>query len=293
MNHSSEQRVRAKAGITRCPYCHDDLSPQEPDWLDCRWCSARHHPGCWEGHCASCGGVDSIDSRAAQRRAPLVEGPARIPGEVGKLSISRAFREGLRFYRSGVFWLLLAATLVSDVITLTTFLVLCGFMWGGLWIMGLAAHRGQPLRFADLFSATERFGALTLSVPILLILGVVGTLLAIVPGLLVGAAFNYTTPLIADKRLGLRDAWGESWRLVLLGGFGAHLGLATLTTLIALPGALAGLVIPGAGILWGVLFLPLTFGTWVSAYDQVVPRRSPVSRSPGRRPPVPQKSQLQ
>ena len=50
-------RVEAKAeGILRCPYCHDDLPDDAPDWVACRRCLARHHAGCWKdcGRCATC-----------------------------------------------------------------------------------------------------------------------------------------------------------------------------------------------------------------------------------------------
>ena len=48
------ERVRVEA--PRCPYCHDDVSPSDPEKQACSICMTWHHQDCWAEHggCSSC-----------------------------------------------------------------------------------------------------------------------------------------------------------------------------------------------------------------------------------------------
>lgn len=62
------------AGLSRCPFCHDDVRVATDAWVACEQCLARHHDGCWvEGAgCSSCAAQRAL-ARPARRRslAPL------------------------------------------------------------------------------------------------------------------------------------------------------------------------------------------------------------------------------
>lgn len=50
--------VRVEASPVRCPYCHEQVGPEDAGWVACGGCLARHHDACWDegGACAACGG---------------------------------------------------------------------------------------------------------------------------------------------------------------------------------------------------------------------------------------------
>lgn len=56
------ERVRAKASLVRCPFCHDDVRVGEQRWVACAGCLARHHAGCWgeAGRCSACGDAAAL-----------------------------------------------------------------------------------------------------------------------------------------------------------------------------------------------------------------------------------------
>ena len=97
-----------------------------------------------------------------------------------------------------------------------------------------------------------------------------GLVLLVVPGLLLGAITFYTLILIADRGDRFGDAWGESCRAVMRGGFGAHLALVIYFTALSVPAILAAVLAGPLGSLVTALFAPLTFGVFTSAYRQVV-----------------------
>lgn len=68
-----EIRLEAKPeGLLRCPFCHDDLPEEAPDWVACRSCLARHHSGCWTelGRCSACGNNRGLTIAGGRPEAP-------------------------------------------------------------------------------------------------------------------------------------------------------------------------------------------------------------------------------
>ena len=68
-----QQEVTRKLGLNRCPFCHDDVSVEQNDWVACRDCLARHHSACWEegAACGSCGSTTALETRPEKVTAPL------------------------------------------------------------------------------------------------------------------------------------------------------------------------------------------------------------------------------
>lgn len=69
-------RLGARPGATRCPFCLEDVEPDE-DVSVCRACLVRHHRECWDesGRCSGCGGktalVEAAPARASGSRLAL------------------------------------------------------------------------------------------------------------------------------------------------------------------------------------------------------------------------------
>lgn len=55
--------------VARCPYCHESVRADSPDWVACAGCLAKHHEGCWNEHgaCASCQGREALGRRKGER----------------------------------------------------------------------------------------------------------------------------------------------------------------------------------------------------------------------------------
>jgi hypothetical protein len=49
--------VKVAGSLARCPYCHEGIATDAPNWVSCRSCLARHHEDCWKERlaCSSCG----------------------------------------------------------------------------------------------------------------------------------------------------------------------------------------------------------------------------------------------
>ena len=72
---------------------------------------------------------------------------------------------------------------------------------GGLYSSALNQLRGGQVSPRDLLSAWDTFPQLLLAAILISILASIGTMLCIIPGLLVQGLFFFTIPLIIDRRL--------------------------------------------------------------------------------------------
>jgi serine/threonine protein kinase len=205
-------------------------------------------------------------------------GDDRIPpsGAPPRLSVGRAFREGIHLYGSGFFGIIFVASLIASLFTSLSVGILGGLLFGGLYIILLRVLDGKPVKLGDILAPADRFGPLLGAFLLLALGGLVGLALGFVPGMFFGAFFSYVIPLIAERRMTFRDSWSRSFRAVCDGGIAAHVLLWSLTFLLCLP-ELAGSLVPGVGTIAGALIsavlAPLTTGVWASAYRQVILRR--------------------
>lgn len=58
---SERSDVRVGHGPLRCPFCHEDVSPERS--VVCQDCLARHHDECWteSASCSSCGSLRRLE----------------------------------------------------------------------------------------------------------------------------------------------------------------------------------------------------------------------------------------
>lgn len=149
-----------------------------------------------------------------------------------------------------------------------------GFINGGVYRFALAAARGEPRSFGDVFSGGRWFGAsLTLmvfgglvSLPITVIplvmrasgapaqLQLPVTLLLLLPGILLTLAWSMTLPLIVDRGMGGVEAMKESWRIT--SGRRVDIFLAMLVVVAAMVG---GCCLCGVGMPIGMAIAPIAF----------------------------------
>ncbi|MBI3725000.1 hypothetical protein HY251_13755 [bacterium] len=77
-----KKEIVVPTSLTRCPYCHSDVSPDHNDWVVCRDCLARHHTACWwEGgkKCATCGKRKYLSAAAPKQGSREPRLPFRPP----------------------------------------------------------------------------------------------------------------------------------------------------------------------------------------------------------------------
>lgn len=74
--NTTPTRVQPQAGATRCPFCHDECTP-DAEVAVCRTCLSRHHAECWSegGACASCSGSEFLEASAVGQGQAQVEAP--------------------------------------------------------------------------------------------------------------------------------------------------------------------------------------------------------------------------
>lgn len=64
----------------RCPFCHEGVATEEPDWVACAGCLARHHAPCWrEGaRCGACGHETALVGRLEVESSASPPRPRRL-----------------------------------------------------------------------------------------------------------------------------------------------------------------------------------------------------------------------
>jgi hypothetical protein len=82
---------------------------------------------------------------------------------------------------------------------------------GGLFRAACKQIRGQQIGAGDLFGATDVTGPLAGGIFLMGLAVVAGTLLCIIPGLLVAGRLMLVTPLIVDGRMRATEAIAQSW----------------------------------------------------------------------------------
>ncbi|MFW5740991.1 MAG: hypothetical protein ACOC1F_11560, partial [Myxococcota bacterium] len=106
-----------------------------------------------------------------------------------------------------------ALQIVGGVLRLVNFFV-SAFMTGGMTLFAIKVARGDNYEFGDIFKGAPYFLSVVVA-SILVTLGVLlGTLLLIVPGIILGLGWAMTIPLVVDRQMGAIDAIRESWRMM-------------------------------------------------------------------------------
>jgi hypothetical protein len=185
--------------------------------------------------------------------------------EQKQLDIGTCFNQAWGIYKANILILLLA-TLIFQVISLFTLLILSGPLFGGYCLMLLSAMRkaDKKIELNDLFKMMNKFAPL-LGLFFLQGLAIfAGLIFLIVPGILLMTMWLYSYFMMIDKNTGVVDSMRASWNLVKGKGFWMNLTLAVIYILI---NGVSG-QIPYVGWLLNLFMVPFGVLLITSAYMQ-------------------------
>jgi len=161
------------------------------------------------------------------------------------------------------FWIFLGATFVASLIASMGIIgmVLGGPMLGGLYAMFLKKKRGQPITFGDVFVGFNTFLPLMLAYLVMGLLGGLGLLFCLLPGIYLFVAWHFTLLLVIDQRM---DFWPamELSRKMISKHWWRFFGFLLLCALIQL----GGLLLCCVGVF---LTAPIAYAASVCAYEEI------------------------
>jgi uncharacterized membrane protein len=136
------------------------------------------------------------------------------------------------------------AQLALQVVGGAAGLLVTSYMTGGIALTALKALRGQPVTFADPFSGGRFFGPVLVAVIVSSIVIAIGSLLCLVPGVIVALGVSLYSYVIVDQGLAGVDAVKRSWEMTK-----GHKMTIFLFYLIGIFVLLAGALACGIGML--------------------------------------------
>jgi hypothetical protein len=189
-----------------------------------------------------------------------------------ELDIGRCFSDAMEVYQKNLGMFVLAAFLFW-VLSIIPPLILVGPLWGGVCMMTLNAmtRDDKRIEFSDMFIGFNRFFPLIGLFLITLIAMLAGCVVLIIPGLFLMTIWLFPTYLMMDKGVGVFDALGMSYRVVMRGGFWKNFSLALLIVLISI----APEMVPYLGIIISWFVVPIAWLVNTSAYIQLVREEAP------------------
>lgn len=136
-------------------------------------------------------------------------------------------------------------------------LILSGPLTVGMYMIALAAVRGQNVELADLFAGFKKFLPSFLAYLVTMIFTIVGMVFCIIPGIFVALIYSLVYLFIIDENM---DFWPamEASRKMVMNNLGQWILLFLVIILINLAGALACCV--GLLISSPIAFLMITMG---------------------------------
>ncbi len=216
--------------------------------------------------------VASAISDVMDRPAPAPAGPLRerlLARGPGKLNLPEAFSAAIEVYVSN-FWPIFGATALFHVLSICSFGILAGPLFGGLCYAMLRTIRtGERFRFGAAWGGFGRFGALLGIFALTWICTTLALPFLVVPALVIGAIWVYASLLVLDGGLTAGEALSESARRVHRAGLGSHMGLFGI--LLLLSWSVVGLIaVPGLGSIASFFILPFVVGLVAASYEQVI-----------------------
>lgn len=174
-------------------------------------------------------------------------------------------------------------------------------LFAGQYLLAVKVVRCEPAAFRDLFAGMSKWGPICLAYFVVVLLSTLGTLLFIVPGIILALMYSFVLirfldPREGDRRLGVADAMSESSRIT-KGYRGSLFGitlllaipyivLAIILSLVALDYGIPRWLIDVIAVFGGFLFIgPVQAASFMVVYDYAL--EHPRKRSSGETPSQP------
>ena len=118
------------------------------------------------------------------------------------VDVGKCFDEALDIFPPNILPLFISAVLFS-ILSLFSLLILSGPLWGGMCFMLLNCYRREDhsVKLGDMFKTMNRFWPLLLLFFLQLILLLIGTILLIIPMLILHCFFLYTELFMIDYNM--------------------------------------------------------------------------------------------
>jgi len=232
--------------------------------MNCRYCGVELHPEV--KFCSNCGrSVQTGDEGGPESRpsefSTQVPPSPNIPKGRGEAEIGRWISAGWEMV-TGDFWLFILMALVFFILSTAVPFILQGPLMVGFHFACMRKMVSGRLDVADIFKGFNFFAPALLAMVVISVFTFLGSLLCIIPGLVIAAMYQFTYLFIFDKKLEFWPAMQASHELIKKDYFGFTLFIFVLGLLI-FAGALLCLV--------GILFtFPLYFAAVTTAYKDLV-----------------------
>lgn len=225
----------------------------------CQKCGATIEPNAQ--FCANCGETQAAGLAGAPTPPPL---PDYAPPVVttGKVETGRWISEAWKIVTADIGpWVLI--TLLFLLINSCVPLILQGPLLGGMQLAAMRKILYGRVDIGDLFKGFNRFTDLLIANIIISLFVVIGSLLCIIPGLVVGAMYQFTYLFIVDKKMAFWPAMEASHNLVKRDYLGFTIFMLVAAVLLNLAGTLVCLV----GLL---ITFPIWYVASTIAYRELV-----------------------
>ena len=181
------------------------------------------------------------------------------------MDIGRCFNEALEVYKRNLAQLVVAAFLTT-LLSLLSLTILTGPLVGGWCLMTINAIRSENkfVDLGDLFRGFGKFFSLFGLFYVTFFPILIGTLLCLVPGVLLMTIWIFCFFLVVDRGEGVFASLGSSKRIVSASGFGNYVLLVIVVSAISI----APSAIPYVGFIIGWFVTPIAWLVEAAAHVQ-------------------------
>ena len=148
-----------------------------------------------------------------------------------------------------------AATMLNILGVIYNILIL-GPVDYGVSFAHLKAARGEKVEVQDMFEAFKNYWNAVLANIIVGVIVCIGFVLLIVPGIIFACKLIFTPYFVVDRKMEVIDAIRASWNMT-----NGHAWTVFLILLLAIPIAIAGLILFGVGIILSVMWIRLALAS--------------------------------
>ncbi len=162
-----------------------------------------------------------------------------------------------------------AGAVVLVIFSLAYSILLTNPMSYGFSFAYLKAARGDTLDVKDMFEVFHNYWNAVLANLLVGVIGIIGFVLLIVPGIILACKLVFTPYLVVDRKMGVIEAVKESWRMT-----NGHAWKVFLIGLLSIPIGIAGLICFGVGIIIAIMWITLAFASLYHAVSNAEAEKS-------------------